>query len=174
MQSSISDAPAESRFGTFEASDVGQYLSAIDSDIATLAAISRVPAHYLLQRNLANPPSAESLIAGETGLVAKVEDRQTQYGESWERVLWLHAAMSGAPVEIEQLEVQWVDAERRNPAQVADAAVKPQDIGIPQTALWAYVGATPQQVQEWTLETTATQLLTAAATVPSEVAGAGA
>jgi len=158
----ISESP-DSRFGTFDASDVSQYLSAVDSEIAALAAISRVPAHYLLQRNLANPPSAESLIAGETGLVAKVEDRQAQYGESWERVLWLYAAMSGQPVEVEQLQMQWMDAEKRNPAQVADAAVKLQDVGVPQRALWAYIGATPEQIDEWTLEQASSALLAAAA-----------
>jgi hypothetical protein len=170
----VNESP-DGRFGTFEASDVGQYLSATDSDIAALAAISRVPAHYLMQRNLANPPSAESLIAGETGLVAKVEDRQAQYGESWERVLWLQAQMSGRALDVEQLEMQWQDAEKRNPAQVADAAVKLQDIGVPQQALWAYIGATPQQIAEWTVAEAAAQLLAAAAQPqppPTGVAGA--
>jgi len=171
----ISENP-DSRFGTFEASDVGQYLSGKDSEIAALAAISRVPAHYLLQRNLANPPSAESLIAGETGLVAKVEDRQAQYGESWERVLWLHAALSGTPVEVEQLEMQWMDAEKRNPAQVADAAVKLQTVGWPDRAVWRYTGATPEQIDEWTLEQAARTLLQAAATpepAPETLGGQG-
>jgi Phage portal protein, SPP1 Gp6-like len=138
------------RFGTFEASDLGPYLAAIDAEIATLAAISRVPSHYLLQRNLANPPSAESLIAGESGLVAKVQERQARFGEAWERTLEmaLELAGDGPP---EALEVVWADAEMRNPAQVADAATKLQTVGWPPQAVWAYTGATPQQIREWTL-----------------------
>jgi Phage portal protein, SPP1 Gp6-like len=150
---------ADGRFGTFEASDLGQYLTAIDSEIAALAAISRVPAHYLLQQNLANPPSAESLVAAESGLVAKVRERQRRFGESWERSLRLAFALEeGRVADGPSLEVVWADAEMRNPAQVADAAVKLQTIGVPQRALWEYVGATPQQLTEWTVEAAAEEL----------------
>jgi hypothetical protein len=151
----ISENP-DSRFGTFEASDVGQYLNAIDAQIAALAAISRVPAHYLLQQNLANPPSAESLVAAESGLVAKVRERQRRFGEAWERTLALALAASGQ--DPATMEVVWQDAEMRNPAQVADAAVKLQTVGVPQRAVWEYLGATPQQLNEWTLEAAAADL----------------
>lgn len=162
---------ADGRFGTFEATDPAGYLTAIDSQIATLAAISRVPAHYLMQRNLANPPSAESLIASETGLVSKVEDRQATYGEAWEQVFWLFAHMQGDPADIEELEVQWVDAEKRNPAQVADAAIKWMGMGVPEPALWAYGGFTPQQIAEWERESAARELLAAAQAPPVATAG---
>jgi hypothetical protein len=153
---------SDGRFGTFDASPPDGHLTAIDSQIATLAAISRVPSHYLMQRNLANPPSAESLIASESGLIAKIVDRQAQYGEAWEQAVTLQALMSGRPVEIEDLEVDWVNAERRNPAQVSDSAIKLQSIGVPQPALWAYVGFSPQQVEEFTRESAAQALLSAA------------
>jgi hypothetical protein len=152
----------DGKFGDFNATDITQYLSAVDSEIATLAAISRVPSHFLLQRNLANPPSAESLIAAETGLVAKAVDRQASYGEAWEQAFTLHARLSGQPIEIDTLEVQWVDAEKRNPATVADAAVKLRAIGVPESALWAYAGFTPAQVEEFTAEQAASALLAAA------------
>jgi hypothetical protein len=156
---------SETRFGSFEASDVGTYLKAIDADIAALAAISRVPAHYLLQSNLANPPSAESLVAAESGLVAKVRERQRRFGEAWERALRIALELDDVTLE-GALAVVWQDAEMRNPAQVADAAVKLQTIGVPQRALWEYVGATPQQLQEWELETASAELAAAAAPVP--------
>jgi hypothetical protein len=155
----ISENP-DTKFGTFDASDLGGYLSAIDSQIAALAAISRVPAHYLLQSNLANPPSAESLVAAESGLVAKVRERQRRFGEAWEHALALALDATGSTPG--GMEVVWQDAEMRNPAQVADAAVKLQTIGVPQRALWEYVGATPQQLNEWTLEAAATDLTTLA------------
>ena len=145
----VSDNP-DSKFGTFEASDLGQYLKAKDAEIAALAAISRVPAHYLMQSNLANPPTAESLVASESGLVAKVRERQRRFGESWERTEALAFALSGA--DAPPLETIWQDAEFRNPAQVADAATKLQTIGVPQRALWEYIGATPPQIAEWTLD----------------------
>ena len=157
----VSDNP-DTRFGTFEASDLDPYLQAIDADIAALAAISRVPAHYLIQTSLANPPSAESLIAGESGLVAKVRERQRRFGEAWERALALALAIERGSADVPALAVIWADAEMRNPAQVADAAVKLQTIGVPQEALWRYIGATPTEVAEWSLEATAATLVEAA------------
>jgi SPP1 Gp6-like portal protein len=157
----VSENP-DTKFGTFEASDLGQYLKAIDAQIAALAAISRVPAHYLLQSNLANPPSAESLVAAESGLVAKVRERQRRFGEAWERALAL--ALSATGIDPATMEVVWQDAEMRNPAQVADAAVKLQTIGVPQRALFEYIGATPQQINEWTLEAAAADLAALAVT----------
>jgi hypothetical protein len=160
----ISESP-DSKFGTFEASDISQYLTAIDAQIASLAAISRVPAHYLMQSNLANPPSAESLVAAESGLVAKVRERQRRFGEAWERVITLALAATGVGSGV--LEVVWQDAEMRNPAQVADAAVKLMTIGVPQRALFEYVGATPQQITEWTLEAAAADLAALATAPPA-------
>jgi Phage portal protein, SPP1 Gp6-like len=119
-----------------------------------------VPAHYLIQTSLANPPSAESLIAGESGLVAKVQERQRRFGESWELTLKLASALvSQSSVEpAPRLEVVWKDAEMRNPAQVADAAVKLSTVGVPQEAIWQYVGASPQQIAAWSLEAAAAEL----------------
>lgn len=164
---------SETKFGSFDASDVSTYLKAIDAEIAALAAISRVPAHYLMQSNLANPPSAESLVAAESGLVAKVRERQRRFGEAWERALAIALTLENGSASETTLSVAWADAEMRNPAQVADAAVKLQAIGVPQRALWEYVGATPEQLQEWELES-AGQELVAAATAPPAPSGVAA
>lgn len=154
----VSENP-ETKFGSFDASDLDPYLKAIDSEIAALAAISRVPAHYLIQSSLANPPSAESLIAGESGLVAKVEQRQRRFGESWEQAMRLAFQLgSDALAADARLEVVWSDAELRNPAQVADAAVKLQTIGVPPEAIWQYIGATPEQIAEWSIANAAAEL----------------
>jgi len=46
-------------------------------------------------------------------------------------------------------EVIWKDFETRSQAQLADALTKLATIGIPQEALWALFGATPQQIADW-------------------------
>lgn len=163
---------ADTRFGSFDASDLQPYLAAIDAEIAALAAISRVPAHYLMQANLVNPPSAESLMAAESGLVSKVRERQRRFGEAWERAVRLALVASGVDDPGALFTVIWADAEMRNPAQVADAAVKLQAIGVPQRALWEYVGATPQQVAAWQIESAADAIAAALATPPEPAAPA--
>ena len=111
------------------------------------------------------PPSRSC--RSESGLVAKVRERQRRFGEARERATAL--SLAGTGDEQPTLEVVWQDAEMRNPAQVADAATKLQTIGVPQRALWEYVGATPQQMAEWTLEAAGAELvaLAAAPTAPS-------
>lgn len=141
----------DARFGSFEQSDLGQYTRAIESEVAELAAISRVPAHYFVHGELANPPSAESLTASEAGLVQKCRDRQKGYGESWELALRLALALDGVPADRVRVddELLWRDPAVRSPAQVADAATKWKDVGVPREALWSMIGATPQQVELW-------------------------
>jgi Phage portal protein, SPP1 Gp6-like len=167
------EAGKDAKFGTFEASDLGQYLRAIEACVAALCAIARVPAHYLMQSNLANPPTAESLVSSESGLVAKCRERQRRFGESHERATALSLELAGAEAR-PALEVIWQDAEMRNPAQVADAATKLQTLEVPRRALWEYVGATPQQIAEWTLEAAGAELVALAAgpsTPPRGAAG---
>jgi hypothetical protein len=39
--------------------------------------------------------------------------------------------------------------------------VKLQTIGVPERALWEYIGATPQQIDAWTIENAAAGLTAA-------------
>jgi len=164
----VSESP-DTKFGSFDASDLDQYAKAIDAEIAALAAISRVPAHYLLQQNLANPPSAESLVAAESGLVAKVTERQRQFGESWEQVVRLGFRAQGLDDWAADLAAQviWADAELRNPTQVADAAVKMQTVGVPQAQLFRYLGYTPTQIRQMQLEAAVESIAAAALAAPA-------
>jgi len=154
----------KTRFGTFEATEIAQYLRAIDAEIAELAAISRVPSYYLVQTELANPPSAESLIAAEAGLVAKCVDRIGSLGESWEQVVRIGARAAGADELAGDvgLESVWRSPERRNPAVLADAATKMQAVGIPRSELWAFLGYSPQAIDRMRVEAAGEQLAAAA------------
>ena len=159
-----------SKFGTFEASDLGQYLRAIDAQHRRAAAISRVPAHYLMQSNLANPPTAESLVAAESGLVAKVRERQRRFGEAWERAAGARARADRRPSPASRScgRTPRCGTRRRSPTPPS----KLQTIGVPQRALLEYVGATPQQIAEWTLEAAAAELVALATTPPAGPNGA--
>jgi hypothetical protein len=163
----VSEDP-DSKFGTFEASDVQQYLAAIDAEIAELTAVSRVPSYYLVQSNLANPPSAESLVASESGLVTRVLDGQRAFGESWELVVRLGASAAGVDelAGDRELEVLWRSPERRNPAVVADAATKLQACGVPQEYVWAFLGYSPQAIERMRV-LAAAEALAAPAPVPA-------
>jgi hypothetical protein len=159
------EAGKDVKFGSFPAGDIGQYLRAIDDEVAELAAISRVPSYYFVQSDLANPPSAESLITSETGLVTKCLDRQLSFGESWQSVVRIAAKAAGDSelADDSRLEVLWHTPERRNPAVVADAATKMQAVGVPTEAIWTFMGFSPQAIQRMRVQAEAEQLAAAAA-----------
>ena len=46
-------------------------------------------------------------------------------------------------------ETIWSNPESRSLAETTDAAVKMASIGVPRPALWEFIGATPQQIEEW-------------------------
>ena len=137
----------ETRFGSFEATDLRPIIEAVEQDIKHLAAVSRTPAHYLLGSS-ANPPSAEALLAAESGLVAKVGRRQLGFGEAWEQVIRVAAiaAGEGELAADQALQVTWRNTQVRSPGAVADALLKLRQAGIPLEVLLEWIGFSPQSV----------------------------
>lgn len=137
----------DSRFGSFEATDLRPIIEAVEQDIKHLAAVSRTPAHYLLGSS-ANPPSAEALLAAESGLVAKAGRRQLGFGEAWEQVIRVAAIAAGEPVlaEDQALQVTWRNTQVRSPGAVADALLKLRQAGIPLEVLLEWIGFSPLSV----------------------------
>jgi hypothetical protein len=138
----ISEDP-DARFGVFQDTDVRPYLQAVEDSIGQLSAVSRIPALYFNQSGLTNPPSASSLEASETGLVNKVLERRDRYAESWESVgrLVLHDE-----VGMNDLSTTWKDPRTQSDAQVVDAAVKLDSIGLPWEAVMEFIGYTPEEI----------------------------
>jgi SPP1 Gp6-like portal protein len=163
----ISENP-DARFGAFPATDVDQYLKAHSAEVAELASIAKVPFYQLPLTALANPPSAESLIAGEAGLVNKCLDRMRGFGESWEELVRL-AATAAELEELAQdraLEMIWGSPERRNPAILADAAVKYASVGMPFATNMEEAGFSPQKIDRMQIARASEALLASAAEPP--------
>src|SRR5262249_25743582 len=119
------------------------------SFIQHIAAQTRTPPHYLLGA-MGSFPSGESLKATETGLVAKVKRKQLAFGEGWEEAMRLAFMVAGdARADSWDCETIWMNPESRWVAGVPDAAVKMDPIGVPRPALWAFIGATPQEIERW-------------------------
>ena len=146
----VSEDP-DTKFGSFSETDIRPYLSAISDAVGQLSAVSRVPATYMVQNELSNPPSAASLEASETGLINKVRDRQARYAESWENVARVALQIAGGtdlPDDLTNLSVQWADPRTRSDSQVLDAATKMHSIEVPWSAIMEFIGYTPDQIRE--------------------------
>jgi hypothetical protein len=136
----------DTKFGTLAATPLDGFIEAAKADIMALAAVSQTPAHELLGQ-LANL-SAEALAAARASLTAKVQERQTSFGESWEQLLrlssWVMGDEDGARDRSAQ--VRWRDTEIRSMAQAADALGKMATmLGFPVEVLWERVPGMTQQ-----------------------------
>ena len=126
----------ESKFGQFPAADLTPLIKMVEQRIQHIATITRTPPHYLLGQS-GTFPSGESLKATETGLVAKVKEKQRYFGESWEEVMRLaFAALGDTRQGVTDSEVIWSDPESRTEAEHVDALLKMKSLGVPDEALW--------------------------------------
>jgi hypothetical protein len=136
------------KFGQFAASDLGNYVKAIEMLIQHVAAITRTPPHYLLGQSGAFP-SGDSLAATETGLVAKVKRKMTNFSAGWEEAMRLAFKAKGDARGDKPAETVWADPEQRIRAARIDGALKMAVVGVPQDAIWEEMGASPHQILRW-------------------------
>lgn len=122
---------ADTKFGTLDETPLDGFIKAKDSDIRDLAAVSQTPPHHLLGQ-MANL-SAEALVAAESALSAKKDERQHSFGESHEQTLRLAAHVAGETAAAADFESQvvWKDTQSRSLAQAADAIQKLKAAGVP-------------------------------------------
>lgn len=142
-------AAPDAHFGDFAQTDLGNYIKALENRVQSLASRTRTPPHYLLGQS-GSFPSGESLKATETGLIAKVRDRQTRFGEAWEEVIRLAFLVQGdARAEAFTAETIWADPESRTEAEHVDALVKKLAIGVPVRQLWEDAGYSQTQIDRF-------------------------
>ena len=140
---------ADTKFGTFEATDLSGFIAAREADIRDLAAVTQTPPHYLL--GLSDNLSAEALAAAEAALMRKVEERRHSFGETWEQTMRLSAWVAGDREAASDYssQISWRDIESRSLAQVADALGKlATQLKVPFEMLWDRIpGWTTQDSQ---------------------------
>lgn len=141
----------EVKFGTLDETPLDGFIASIEMTFKHISALTQTPPHYLLGQ-IANL-SAEAMTAAETALQRKTAEMRASFGESWERVFRIAAALSGDESLAEDYsgEVLWRDMEGRSLAQAADAYGKlAESLGIPKRGLWDRVpGVTPGELDKW-------------------------
>ncbi|MFE0270822.1 phage portal protein [Streptomyces sp. NPDC058992] len=137
------------RIGEWQAANLAMYTGLIEVAVGHLAAQTRTPQHYLVGK-MANL-SADALLAAETGLVKRVEEKHLWYGHGLREVARLIALAKGEMGKAEALRsgrVLWADVESRSHAQMADALLKLKQLGFPFEWLALRYGLTPTEVAD--------------------------
>ncbi|MFJ9027573.1 phage portal protein [Streptomyces sp. NPDC102274] len=137
------------KIGEWTAANLAAFTDVIEKAVGHIAAQTRTPQHYLVGSfsNL----SADALLAAETGLVKRVEEKQLWYGQALREAFALIALAQGNDAKATALragQMLWADAESRSQAQQADALVKLKTIGFPFEFLALRYGLTPAEVAD--------------------------
>lgn len=111
-----------------------------------IAAQTRTPRHYLIQ--MGQMPSGDAMKSAETGLVAKVGERASHYGEDWEEVFRLGFKVKEDPkANVVDSETIWKDPEFRTEAELTDAVIKQHETGlVPWRFALERLGYSPQEI----------------------------
>ena len=169
----------DARIAEWQAANLAMYSGIIEMAVGHLAAQTRTPQHYLIGK-MANLGEG-ALLAAETGLVKRCDEKTLWYGQGLREVSRLIALAKGEEAKAQALRsgrVLWAETESRSHAQMADALLKLKQLGFPFEWLALRYGLTPTEVfdvlakRERELEadpvTELTRSLTGGGTAPAE------
>lgn len=139
----------DAKIDEWSAANLEAYSNIVEVAVGHIAAQTRTPQHYLVGR-MANL-SGDALIAAETGLVKRVEEKQLWFGLALRELAALIALAQDDQARATAIRggrVVWADAESRSHSQLADALLKLRSIGFPFKWIALRYGLTPTEVAE--------------------------
>jgi len=132
-QNALASEDPSAKFGQLEAGQLAGFIGAIESILASITAITRVPQHYY-GRGASSGISGETLKTSEAGLDRRVDDVTTYATQPYRKIVSL--AVSSDLGRAVRLAPRWRDTRTVIEAQNADAFQKYVSSGLDlQTAL---------------------------------------
>lgn len=142
--------------GQFDATDLDNYLKAIDKLAAAIAIITRTPKHYLFEAG-ANL-SGEALLAMEAPLVKKTEQRQEAFTPTWQELgAFLLKLETGRVVHPEDISVVWEPAPSIQPLTEAMTRKTAVEAGVPLETQLRWEGKDKGEIEAMRTERAAEQ-----------------
>lgn len=115
--------------GEFSATELGNYLAAIDKLSTAIGVITRTPRHYFFSQ--AGDPSGEALIAMEAPLNHKAEMYIARFQPVWRRLAAFLLRIEGVAVEPQTIYAQFDDPETVQPLTQSIIRQNAVSAGIP-------------------------------------------
>lgn len=135
----------EGRFGTFDATDLNQFLAVTSAFEQRMARVSRTSVHFLMLYS-GNWPSGESLKTAESPFLAKVGDRADAFGNVWQDVGVFVLQIAGIPATRKDLAPDWKDAAPKSAKETAETAQIKKGIGVPLRVLLRELDYTDEEI----------------------------
>jgi hypothetical protein len=139
-------ASPDARLGEFTASDLSQYLNVVDHFMRQVARISGIPLHFIYEVS-GDFPSGNALKTAEARFVKKLHDKQTAFGNVWERVLKFAFKLQGQ--DVDDVEVSWLDTSPQSQKEQLEVILMKRVAGVPNTQLFREMGYTEEQAEQW-------------------------
>jgi len=117
----------DARFGDFAASDLEQFLKVKDGFRIDIASVTGTPLYYLMPQ-MGGFPSGESLRKAETRFLAKVRDRQEQFGSVWADAMSFALKVAGH--RDVSLITNWEDASPVSEREMLENLLLKKELGI--------------------------------------------
>lgn len=131
--------------GTFETTDLKNYLDAIDRLSMAIGVISRTPKHYFFSQG--GDPSGEALIALEAPLNKKAQDRIDRFYPVWQQIGIFICKIEGIAATGEQVTPQFDKPATIQPKTQADIIKTNVDSGIPLDTALTVAGWTDGEIE---------------------------
>jgi hypothetical protein len=136
-----------SQVGQFDATDLVNYISAINSLAAAAAIISRTPKHYLFEQ--AGTPSGEALIAMEAPLNKRVQNHIDRFTITWREVAAFLLKLTGAgDVPLISIQPQFTKPETVQPQTEANIRKTNVDSGVPLATALRWEGKSQEEIDQ--------------------------
>jgi len=127
----------------FTAVNLPQLVGVVELFDKLISRVSRVPIHYLQMSG--DFPSGRALRTAEAPFVAKIEDRQTSYGNIWEDCMHLALRMAGV-ANPGLLTTVWKAAAPLSREDAWDLALLQNTVGLPLEQILREIGYDEEEI----------------------------
>jgi SPP1 family phage portal protein len=131
--------------GEFSATDLKNYLDAIDRLSLAIGVITRTPKHYFYAQG--GDPSGEALIAMEAPLNKKAADRIDRFRPVWRSIALFICQIEGVTVTAEEVTPQFEATETVQPRTQAEIVKLNVESGIPLDTALTRTGWTDSEIE---------------------------
>jgi hypothetical protein len=136
------------KFGQFEPADLSPFLEVASGIVQHIAALSRIPVHYLIPPT-AIWPSGEALWASMQGFERYIQTKRGEFGRSWQEAVQFALKIMGKNVDIEEMTVIWDSVAPVRDIEKYSAQLLKGRLGVPREQLLKEIGYSIDEVNRF-------------------------